>query len=99
MCTQIPKDALTERLRWVKPIVNKEMKLREISNLLEKPIIGVIPEDNHVRESVMIRDAVIHLKPRSKASVNYKKTAAKLIGQEYKEPGFFANLFSSSKKN
>jgi septum site-determining protein MinD len=77
---------------------NKEMKLREISNLLEKPIIGVIPEDNHVRESVMIRDAVIHLKPRSKASVNYKKIAAKLIGKEYKEPSFFSNLFSPSKK-
>jgi MinD-like ATPase involved in chromosome partitioning or flagellar assembly len=46
----------------------------------------------------MIRDAVIHLKPRSKASVNYKKIAAKLIGKEYKEPSFFSNLFSPSKK-
>jgi transposase InsO family protein len=33
MCTQIPKDALTERLRWVKPIVNKEVKLKEAALL------------------------------------------------------------------
>lgn len=71
----------------------REMKLREISNLLEKPIIGVIPEDNNIRESVMIRDAVVHIKPKSKASRNYNKTAAKLIGQEYKEPGFFSRIF------
>lgn len=73
---------------------NKEMKLREISNLLEKPIIGVIPEDDHVRESVMIRDAVVHTKPRSHASRNYKKTAAKMIDFAYKEPNFFARLFN-----
>jgi transposase InsO family protein len=33
MCTQIPKDALAERLRWVKPIVNKEMKLKDVALL------------------------------------------------------------------
>jgi len=33
MCTQLPKDALTERLRWVKPIVNKEVKLKDAALL------------------------------------------------------------------
>jgi len=33
MCTQLPKDALEERLRWVKPIASKEVKLKEAALL------------------------------------------------------------------
>ena len=29
MCTRLPKDALEERLRWVMPIINKEIKLKD----------------------------------------------------------------------
>lgn len=33
MCTQLPKDALEERLRWVLPIIGKEIKLRDAALL------------------------------------------------------------------
>lgn len=33
MCTKLPKDALEERLRWVLPIVRKEIKLTEASKV------------------------------------------------------------------
>jgi transposase InsO family protein len=33
MCTQIPKTALEERLRWVLPIVNKKVKLKDTALL------------------------------------------------------------------
>ncbi len=33
MCTQIPKNALEERLRWVLPIVNKEIRLKDAAHL------------------------------------------------------------------
>lgn len=33
MCTQIPKNALEERLRWVLPIVNKEIRLKDTIHL------------------------------------------------------------------
>jgi transposase len=33
MCTQIPKNALEERLRWVLPIVNKEIRLKDATHL------------------------------------------------------------------
>ena len=33
MCTQIPKNALEERLRWVLPIVNKEIRLKDAIHL------------------------------------------------------------------
>lgn len=72
---------------------NKEMKIRDIANLLERPIIGLIPEDNHVRESIMLRDAVIHIKPRSRASKSYKNVASRLMGEKMEEKGFFSRLF------
>ncbi len=71
----------------------KEMKLADISNLLERPILGIVPEDNSVRESVMVRDAVVHIKPNSKAARSYKNIAAKLVGEKIKQPGFFERLF------
>lgn len=33
MCTKLPDNALQERLRWVMPIVNKEMKLKDVSSV------------------------------------------------------------------
>ncbi|HQB18748.1 MAG TPA: hypothetical protein PL092_02255 [Candidatus Pacearchaeota archaeon] len=33
MCTQLPKNALEERLRWVLPIVNKEIRLKDAIHL------------------------------------------------------------------
>ncbi len=72
----------------------REMKLADISNLLEKPILGIIPEDNSVRESVMIRDAVVNTRPMSKSARSYKRIAAKLVGEKTEEPGFFERLFS-----
>jgi len=33
MCTKLPKDAIEERLRWVLPIVNKEIKLKDAAIL------------------------------------------------------------------
>ncbi len=71
----------------------KEMKLADITNLLEKPILGIVPEDNCIRESVMIRDAVIHTRPNSKSARSYKRIAAKLVGEKIIEPGFFGRLF------
>jgi septum site-determining protein MinD len=75
---------------------NKELKIENIANLLEKPIIGIVPEDDHVRESIMVRDAVVHTKPRSKAARSYSRIAAKLMGEEVEDPvsrNFFSRLF------
>lgn len=33
MCTQLPKDVISERLRWVKPIADKEVKLKDAAKL------------------------------------------------------------------
>jgi septum site-determining protein MinD len=57
-----------------------EMSLGAIKSMLEVPLIGVIPEDKAVKESIAQRDAVVHTHPKSKASRKYHDIALKIIG-------------------
>ena len=60
-----------------------DMSLDNIRDLLNKPIIGVVPEDDNVRKSIAVRHPVVYTHPDSKASVAFKELAAKLSGQKY----------------
>ncbi|MEM4244898.1 MAG: cell division ATPase MinD [Candidatus Nanoarchaeia archaeon] len=64
---------------------NMDVAIKNIETMLEKPILGIIPEDKSVREALVRRDAVVYTHPKSGAAVAYKKLAANLIGQEYSE--------------
>lgn len=71
-----------------------EMKLSNISEMLELPILGVIPEDEKVSAALVAKDALVHVYPYSKSARAYKRVAAKLIGHDYREEaGFFGRLF------
>lgn len=71
-----------------------QMPVPNVRDMLELPILGVISEDRNVPKSVVMKDALIHTHPKSKASRQYKKLAAKLIGKEdYKEGGFWYRIF------
>lgn len=70
-----------------------QMPLSNIADMLELPIIGVIPEDKNVPKAVVMKDALVHTHPNSKAARAYMKVAAKLIGKEYKAKGFWSGLF------
>jgi cell division ATPase MinD len=71
-----------------------QMTMKSVSYLLEHPILGVVPEDESVPESIMLRDILVNIKPRSKAAKSYKRIAAKLVGEKVPvEAGFFARLF------
>jgi septum site-determining protein MinD len=59
-----------------------EMSLASIKAMLEAPIIGVIPEDKAIKEALNMRDAVVHVRPRSKVSQKYREIAIKIIGPE-----------------
>ena len=59
-----------------------EMPLQNIKDMLEVPLIGIVPEDNSIDESLMKRNAVIYTKPKSKASKAYMDIAAKLLGKK-----------------
>jgi len=75
-----------------------EMSLASIGSMLESPIIGVIPEDDSVKESVNLRDAVVHTHPRSRVARKYNEIAAKVLGKEAeadlrKNRNFLSNFF------
>jgi septum site-determining protein MinD len=72
-----------------------EMPISNIAEMLELPILGVIPEDKKAQAALSMKEALIHAYPKSKAAKAYKRIAARLIGNEdYKEKsGFFSRVF------
>jgi septum site-determining protein MinD len=62
-----------------------ELSKDAIEAMLETPVIGIIPEDDSIRESVQIKNPVTYTHPHAPASQGYKKLAAKLIGEKYVE--------------
>jgi len=69
-----------------------EMSLDGVSEMLEKPILGIVPEDKHVQISLNKKNAVVNTKPRSKAARAYMDIAAKMLGKKKKEAGFFGKI-------
>lgn len=64
---------------------NADMSLKDIENILEVPILGVIPEDRSVKFALANNKPVVHSHPRSAAAVQYKKLAADLLNMKYSE--------------
>ena len=72
-----------------------EMPIANIRDMLELPILGVVPEDDMMQMSLVMKDALVHTHPKSKGARAYRQIAAKLIGHTtYKDKvGFFERLF------
>ena len=62
-----------------------ELSKEDVEALLETPVIGIIPEDDTIRESVKMKSPVTFSHPNAPASLSYKELAAKLIGETYVE--------------
>lgn len=60
-----------------------EMIDHNISTLLNKPILAIIPEDESLKEALILKHPVVFSHPDSNASIHYKKLAARLLNQEY----------------
>ncbi len=71
-----------------------EMPLTNIREMLDLPILGVIPEDKHMQQALVSKNAIFHVYPNSKAARAYKRIAARIAGVSYDEPGIFARFFS-----
>ena len=78
---------------------NWEMDIPTIKDMLEVPIIGVVPEDESVKESQRMKNAVIHTHPKSKAARAYRNIARRVLGEkepikkkQEKKQGFFSRL-------
>jgi len=66
-------------------VKNADMSLKSIQEILEVPVLGVIPEDRAVKYALANKETVVHSYPKSAASVQYKKLAADLLNIKYNE--------------
>ncbi len=64
---------------------NTGMSYENILDMLEVPVLGIIPEDDSVRISQIMKNAVIFTHPRSHASRSYIRTSHRLLGEEIEE--------------
>lgn len=78
-----------------------ELQPDTVKEMLEVPILGMIPEDLVIQESSNNKDAVIHTHPRSRPSRAYKEIAAKILGVEYDSkvdrPSLFERIFKGAR--
>jgi septum site-determining protein MinD len=60
-----------------------EMQPETVKEMLEVPILGMIPEDMAVKRAINMKDAVVNVYPKSKPSRAYKEIAAKIMNIDY----------------
>lgn len=60
-----------------------EMQPEEVKEMLEVPVLGMIPEHKDIKRSQSKKDAVVHTHPKSLPSRAYKEIAAKLLDIHY----------------
>jgi len=71
-----------------------ELTLEEIESAAEVPIIGLMPEEEKVLESVSETKPVVLHAPGKDISVEYGKLAAALAGQKYKDKRLWSSVKS-----
>ena len=65
-----------------------ELTVDDIEDTAKTPVLGILPEDATVLESLYFtKPAALH-KEKARVVYEYKKLAAALIGEEYKDPRF-----------
>ncbi len=62
-----------------------ELKISEIEEILEYPVIGVVPEDKNVHLSILKKMPILYSHPRSKAARKFKEIASVISGVKMKE--------------
>ena len=60
-----------------------ELNAESVKDMLEIPVLGMIPEDISIQESLRSKMPVIHSHPSSRAARAYKEIAAKICEVEY----------------
>jgi len=81
-CEELGRPVIGVVLTRTKPN-NLDVSLKNIETILDKPVIGIIPEDKSVREAMVRKDAVVYTHPKTDASVGYKQLAAAILGRRY----------------
>ncbi len=82
---------------------NIELSPETVKEMLEIPILGMVPEDENISRALSMKDAVIHTHPKSKSARAYKEIAAKIMGVSYDsdkdKESIWARIANMFKKN
>jgi len=62
-----------------------DMRVKDIENMLEYPVLAIIPEDKNVRRSNIKGKPLLMKYPDSEASLAYKELAAKILGKKLED--------------
>jgi len=81
-----------------------EMTLANIKDMLENPIIGIISEDESIKESQVLKNAVVYTHPKSRSARQYVDSARRILGTEVKveipvDIGFLSRLAKAIRGN
>ena len=63
--------------------LSETLTIDNIRDLVNKPIIGWVPDDRAVRASIALKQPLVFSNPNAPAAIGFKKVAAALIGQVY----------------
>ena len=79
---------------------NYEMSIDDILDMLEIPILGIIPEDEAIKKSQIMKNPVIYTHPRSIAARSYIIATRRILGEnleleEHMKPGLFRRFLRS----
>ncbi len=92
------KTAKRKKIPIVGLILNKvrnkkfELTLEEIEQATDTPVLAVLPDDIKILESVAYTTPASQHSPLANAVIEYKKLAAALIGQDYKDPRLITKI-------
>jgi len=73
-----------------------EMSIPNIRDMLEVSILGIIPEADEIKESQVMKNAVIHTHPKSQVTKTYITTSQRILGKNIKiEPPIKLGIISA----
>ena len=70
-----------------------DMPISNIRDMLEVPILGIIPEDDAIKESHVMKNSVIYTHPKSDAARTYFNTSRRILGEDIKLEPFQRKIF------
>jgi len=76
------------------------MPISNIKDMLESTLLGIIPEDEAVKESQILKNAVIYTHPKSRSARQYIDCSRRILGDDVKfenpvKQGFLSTIFKS----
>jgi len=75
-----------------------EIKIEEVRQFTDLPVIGVIPEDEKILESTNKKTFIVSSKQNSSSSIAFFEIAAKIAGVEYKKESLLSKIAKVFKK-